>query len=208
VSLDYWKVHSLLRELHGGLPPRRTSPSGTGERHGDNGVELEYCRSSVTQPHGTEKLRAHRLRECAAQGIRGETLDQGWWRKLAVGAARRCPNFVPGEVYARFSDGSVTKTLDLLGVVERPGRQWPACSATRLNVEWSLIRSNGEHCGGKKERCRRASTTCSGRGRASSMSTLALFWPHPTLRGARGPAHTLERRCALRRRRGCEESRR
>lgn len=113
------------------------------------------------------------------RALADETLGRDWWKLLWVPATM--PYLEPGPVYAPLSDGSVTKH-----VVFSAWTGVPTAIAALLSYEAdrlaagdrSLLRENtpeARKAVGARLQYRLAE------GRAAAMSTLALFWPHPTL---------------------------
>lgn len=108
-----------------------------------------------------------------------ETLDRGWWKLLWIPPTM--PYLVPGPVYLPFDDGSVTKH-----VLFSAWTGVPTAIAALMSYEADrraagnrrVLRENtpeGRRAVGARLQYRLTD------GRAATMSTLALFWPHPTL---------------------------
>ncbi|WP_041302906.1 helicase-related protein [Mycolicibacterium rhodesiae] len=178
VSLDYWKSIPYFASFMEGYRPgeraRQEFESGTATAELSSSIaELRSISPAALRSYEHIDYANARLRAFA-----GETLDQGWWKLLWVPPSM--PYFVPGEVYSNFSDGSVTKRL-----IFSAWSSVPTSVASLLSYEAERRMVAGSALTENTADARRAVSSrldyVLREGRASSMSTLALFWPHPTL---------------------------
>lgn len=178
VSLDYWKSIPYFASFMEGYRPgeraRQELESGAATTELSSSIaELRSLSPAVLRNYAPIDYANARLRAFA-----GETLDRGWWKLLWVPPSM--PYFVPGEVYSPFSDGSVTKRL-----IFSAWSSVPTSVASLLSYEAERRMVAGSVLTENTADARRAVSSrldyVLREGRASSMSTLALFWPHPTL---------------------------
>ena len=178
VSLDYWKSIPYFASFMEGYRP--------GER------AREQIESGFATPELTDSI--GRLRTIQPQAIRsydqldyanarlralaGETIEKDWWKLLWIPPSM--PYLAPGEVYLPFSDGSVTKRL-----IFSAWSSVPTSVASLLSYEAERRMIEGSALSENTADARRAVSSrldyVTRDGRAASMSTLMLFWPHPTL---------------------------
>ena len=178
VSLEYWKSIPYFASFMEGYRPgeraRHEIESGAASAELNasvaqlRSVDASDIRSFEPVDYGNARLRA----------FADETIERGWWRLLWVPPSM--PYFRPGDVYAPFSDGSVTKRLIFSAWSSVPTSVASLLSyeAERRMVEGSTLTENTAEA--KRAVSSRLDYVLRD-GRASSMSTLALFWPHPTL---------------------------
>lgn len=178
VSLDYWKSIPYFASFMEGYRPgeraRHEIESGSASTELNTSVALlrsidpSDVRSYQHVDYGNARLRA----------FAEETIDQGWWKLLWVPPSM--PYFTPGDVYSPFSDGSVTKRL-----IFSAWSSVPTSVASLLSYEAERRMVEGSALTENTAEARRAVSSrldyVVREGRASSMSTLALFWPHPAL---------------------------
>lgn len=178
ISLDYWKsipyFASFMEGYHPGERARAEMESGTAT------IEIQRCIARLrsidahtVRSYGEVDFANARLRAFAA-----ETLDDGWWQLLWMPPS--LPYLLPGGVYSQFTAGAVTKRLIFSAW---SGVPTSVASLLSYEAERRMIASSN-----LTENTAEARRAVSSRldyvlrdGRAASMSTLALFWPHPTL---------------------------
>lgn len=178
VSLDYWKSIPYFASFMDGYRP------GERVRHEiESGAATPELNSVIAKLRSInpDAVRGYRRVDYANARLRafaGETIERGWWRLLWVPPSM--PYLVPGRVYAPFSDGSVTKRLIFSawsGVPTSVASLLSYEAERRMVLESGLTENTAE--------ARRAASSrldyVVREGRAASMSTLALFWPHPGL---------------------------
>lgn len=184
VSLDYWKSIPYFASFMDGYRP--------GERARlqlDGGTATTELRSSIDQ---LRLIDAHAIRRyepvdygnARLRAFADETIDRDWWKLLWMPPSM--PYLAPGGVFAEFADGSVTKRLIFSAWSSVPTSIASLLSyeaERRMVAESGLTENTAE--------ARRAVSTrfdyVMRDGRAASMSTLALFWPHPALAEAGDP---------------------
>ncbi|KAA0115077.1 DEAD/DEAH box helicase [Mycolicibacterium sp. P9-22] len=178
VSLDYWKSIPYFASFMEGYRPgeraRHEIESGSATAELNTAVsQLRSIDPVDIRNYGPVDYGNARLRAFAE-----ETIDQGWWRLLWVPPS--LPYFSPGDVYLSFSDGSVTKRLIFSAWSSVPTSVASLLSyeAERRMIEGSTLTENTAEA--KRAVSSRLDYVLR-EGRASSMSTLALFWPHPAL---------------------------
>ncbi|EPR75386.1 Helicase [Leifsonia rubra CMS 76R] len=114
-----------------------------------------------------------------------ETVDQGWWKLLWMPPS--LPYFSPGNVYSSIEPGSVTKR-----VVFSSWTATPTAVASLLSYEAERQIVSGSRLTVNSSEARTAISArldykVTSESRPASMSTLALFWPHPALADAADP---------------------
>ncbi len=178
VSLDYWKSIPYFASFMEGYRP------GERARHEiETGSATTELISSIGRLRSIDPdaIRGYQSVDYANARLRafaGETIDQGWWKLLWIPPSM--PYFTPGHVYAPYSDGSVTKRL-----IFSAWSSVPTSVASLLSYEAERRMVAGSTLAENTAEARRAVSSrldyVVRDGRASSMSTLALFWPHPAL---------------------------
>lgn len=178
VTLDYWKSIPYFASFMEGYRP--------GERAR---IQLESGRATMELKEAIRRLRSidpqtirtYEQVDFANARLRAfadETLEMGWWKLLWVPASM--PYMRPGGPYAEVKDGSVTKRLIFSAWSSVPTSISSLLSyeAERRMVAGSALRENTAEA-------RRAVSSrldyVVRDSRPASMSTLALFWPHPAL---------------------------
>lgn len=178
VTLDYWKSIPYFASFMEGYRP--------GER----------ARSRIEGGKATPELRAalNKLRSIDPQAIRayqqvdyanarlrafaGDTLEKGWWKLLWIPPSM--PYLTPGGPFSGFADGSVTKRL-----IFSAWSSVPTSVSTLLSYEAERRMVAGSTLTDNTAEARRAVSSrfdySVKDSRPASMSTLALFWPHPIL---------------------------
>lgn len=178
VSLDYWKSIPYLASFMEGYRPgeraRFQLESGTATSELRSCIEqlrsIDACaiRGYEAIDYGNARLRA----------FAGETIENDWWKLLWIPPSM--PYLTPGGVFAKFSDGSVTKRL-----IFSAWSSVPTSIASLLSYEAERrMVAAAQRLENTAEARRAVSTRLDyvvRDGRAASMSTLSLFWPHPEL---------------------------
>ena len=178
VSLDYWKSIPYFASFMEGYRPgeraRLQLESGTAT------TELRSCidRLRSIDAHAIRDYEPIDYGDARLRAFAGETIDSDWWKLLWIPPSM--PYLTPDGVFAEFSDGSVTKRLIFSAWSSVPTSIASLLSyeaERRMVAESGLTENTAE--------ARRAVSTrfdyVMRDGRAASMSTLALFWPHPAL---------------------------
>ncbi|WP_232836285.1 helicase-related protein [Mycolicibacterium smegmatis] len=178
VSLDYWKSIPYFASFMEGYRP------GERVRHEiENGTATTELNSAIARLRSidADAVRGYRPVDYANARLRafaGETVERGWWRLLWVPPS--LPYLVPGRVYAPFSDGAVTKRL-----IFSAWSGVPTSVASLLSYEAERRMVSASALTENTAEARRAASSrldyVVREGRTASMSTLALFWPHPGL---------------------------
>ncbi|MGE2718459.1 helicase-related protein [Mycolicibacterium celeriflavum] len=178
VSVDYWKSIPYFASFMEGYRP------GEHARHMlETGTATAELASSISRlrsidpalirnyqhvDYGNARLRAFAV----------ETVEKDWWKLLWVPPSM--PYLKPGDVYSPFSDGSVTKRL-----IFSAWSGVPTSVASLLSYEAERRMIAGSSLTENTAEARRAVSSrfdyVIRDDRAASMSTLALFWPHPAL---------------------------
>lgn len=178
VSLEYWKsipyFASFMERYHPGARARQQFETGTATAELQSSItRLRSINSQAIRSYEQVDYANARLRAFAA-----ETIDNEWWKLLWVPPS--LPYFEPGGVFSMFSDGSITKRL-----IFSAWSSVPTSVASLLSYEAERRMVAGS---GLVENTAEARRAVSARfdyvvrdGRPASMSTLALFWPHPAL---------------------------
>ncbi|MHA3722684.1 helicase-related protein [Leucobacter sp. HY1910] len=114
------------------------------------------------------------------RALMDHTVDAGWWRLLWLPPSM--PYLKPGYVYAPFADAGVTKQVLFSAWSAAP----TAIAAIMSHEAERRMRDIGEQGVGAADRESRAQllTYRQAENQAASLSTLALFWPHPRLLAA------------------------
>ncbi|ALI28813.1 Helicase, C-terminal [Mycolicibacterium fortuitum] len=184
VSLDYWKSIPYFASFMDGYRPGELARLQL-----ESGIATTELRSCI------ERLRlidAHAIRcyepidygNARLRAFAAETIDRDWWKLLWIPPSM--PYLAPGGVFAEFSNGSVTKRLIFSAWSSVPTS---IASLLSYEAERRMVAESG-----LAENTAEARRSVSTRfdyvmrdGRAASMSTLALFWPHPALAEAGDP---------------------
>lgn len=178
VSLDYWKSIPYFASFMEGYRP--------GERARmkmETGTATPELRSSLAELRSINPLLVRKYKQVDYANARlrafaAETIEKGWWKLLWVPPS--LPYLTPGGVFEAFSDGSVTKRL-----IFSAWSSVPTSVASLLSYEAERHMLAGSAL---TENTAEARRSVSSRldyvvrdDKPASMSTLALFWPHPTL---------------------------
>ena len=178
VSLDYWKSIPYFASFMEGYRPGERARNEM-----ERGTATEELKSCILRLRSIDPLavRAYQQVDYANARLRAfaaETIERDWWKLLWVPPSM--PYLVPGGVFSQFSDGSVTKRL-----IFSAWSSVPTSVASLLSYEAERRTIEGS---GLQENTVEARKAVSSRfdyvtrdGRSASMSTLALFWPHPSL---------------------------
>ncbi|MHC9296590.1 helicase-related protein [Mycobacterium sp. LTG2003] len=184
VSLDYWKsipyFASFMDGYRLGERARLQLESGTAT------TVLRSCidRLRLIDAHAIRRYEPVDYGNARLRAFAAETIDKEWWKLLWIPPSM--PYLAPGGVFAEFANGSVTKRLIFSAWSSVPTSIASLLSyeaERRMVAESGLTENTAE--------ARRAVSTrfdyVMRDGRAASMSTLALFWPHPALSEAGDP---------------------
>lgn len=189
IDVEYWKSIPYFANFMDGYKPgeRARAAFGTSEGSAAEGmlrrtrsIDRDKLESFASLDPGNGYLRA----------LHDETVGRGWWRLLWVPPSM--PYLSPGPIYANHSD--VTKRL-----VFSAWSGVPTSVASLLS--YSADREISAHSRGSmtsyasdaREKVAERFTYRLNDGVVASMSTLALFWPHPEL-AHRGDPLKLARR--------------
>lgn len=189
VSLDYWKSIPYFASFMEGYRPGERAREEVERRTATDELTTSIQNLRSLDPLSVKRYEAVDFANARLRAFAGETLEQGWWRLLWVPPSM--PYFVPGEVYSPYTDGSVTKRLIFSAWSSVPTSVASLLSyeAERRMVEGSALEENTAEA-------RRAVSSrldyVLRDGRAASMSTLALFWPHPVLAEIGDPPSVLD----------------
>ncbi|MCE2502042.1 MAG: helicase [Dehalococcoidia bacterium] len=112
------------------------------------------------------------------RALAAETLDQGWWKLLWMPPS--LPYHALAGPYASIYPTTITKSLIFSSWVAAPSA---IASLLSYEVERQIFTQAGHTVNTAADRASISSRLDyrAPNGRASSMSALALFWPHPTL---------------------------
>lgn len=194
VSLDYWKSIPYFASFMEGYRPgeraRQQLESGLATPELTSTIDqLRSIQPQTVRNYEHVDYANARLRAFAA-----ETIEKDWWKLLWIPPSM--PYFAPGDVYAPFSDGSVTKRL-----IFSAWSSVPTSVASLLSYEAERRMVAGSSLTENTADARRAVSSrldyVARDGRAASMSTLALFWPHPTLAEIGDPLTLLDQATQL-----------
>ncbi|MBB2989652.1 hypothetical protein FHR72_001115 [Mycolicibacterium iranicum] len=189
VSLDYWKSIPYFASFMEGYRPGERA-----RQQLESGVATPELATSIAQlrsiqPQAVRQYEHVDYANARLRAFAAETIDKEWWKLLWVPPSM--PYLTPGEVYSPFSDGSVTKRLIFSAWSSVPTSVASLLSyaAERRMVARSTMTENTAEA-------RRAVSSrldyVTRDGRAASMSTLALFWPHPVLAEVGDPLTLLD----------------
>lgn len=189
VSLDYWKSIPYFASFMEGYRPgehaRHLLETGTGTAE----LTASVSRLRSVDPQLIKKYEQVDYGNARLRAFAVETVEKDWWKLLWVPPSM--PYLAPGQVYSPFSDGSVTKRL-----IFSAWSGVPTSVASLLSYEAERRMVAGS---GLTENTAEARRAVSSRfdyvlrdDRAASMSTLALFWPHPALAEVGDPLDLLD----------------
>lgn len=178
IDLEYWKSIPYFASFMDGY---KSADRVKAALSGPAAAEVEALLSATRSLDGkaVAAFEPVDLGNGRLRAIAEETLERGWWKLLWVPPTM--PYLEPGPVYAPLSDGSVTKH-----VLFSAWTGVPTAIAALLSYEAdrraagdrALLRDNtpeARKAVGARLIYRLAD------GRAAAMSTLAIFWPHPSL---------------------------
>lgn len=189
ISLDYWKSIPYFASFMEGYRPgelaRLQIESGTATPElrssidGLRSIDAQDIRGYAQIDYANARLRA----------LAAETIEKDWWKLLWMPPSM--PYLCPGGVFSQFADGSVTKRL-----IFSAWSSVPTSLASLLSYEAERRMLSGS---GLTENTAEARRAVSSRldyvlrdGRPASLSTLALFWPHPALADIGDPLTLIE----------------
>jgi hypothetical protein len=177
ISLDYWKSIPYFVNFMDGYK----QASLTQERlaRGDRKTARALDRARSLDFDAIEKFEAIDFANGHLRALVDETVGAGWWKLLWLPPTM--PYLEPGKHYKAFSEASITKQ-----VIFSAWAAVPTAIASLLSYEADrkaagtpqLPRSNTRE--GRSAVSARLSYRTTNKGPAT-MSTLALFWPHPEL---------------------------
>lgn len=178
VSLDYWKSIPYFGNFMEGYRPGERARAAIEEGTATKELIAAICRLRSIDSRAVRRYEAVDYANARLRVFAGETIDKEWWKLLWAPASM--PYLVPGGVFAEFADGSVTKRLIFSawsGVPTSIASLLSYEAERRMVAESDVTENSAE--------ARRAVSTrfdyAVRDGRPASMSTLALFWPHPEL---------------------------
>jgi len=189
VTLDYWKAIPYFASFMDGYRPGERARTQI-----ENGRATAELRAALSQLRSIDPqaIRTYKQVDYANARLRafaGETIEKDWWKLLWVPPSM--PYMAPGGPYSQFADGSVTKRL-----IFSAWSSVPTSVSSLLSYEAERRMVAGSAL---KENTAEARRAVSSRLdyvvrdlRPASMSTLALFWPHPVLAGLGNPLAVLD----------------
>lgn len=189
VSLDYWKSIPYFASFMEGYRPGERA-----RQQLEGGVATPELTSTIgklrsIQPEAVRNYERVDYANARLRAFAAETIEKDWWKLLWIPPSM--PYMAPGEVYSPFSDGSVTKRL-----IFSAWSSVPTSVASLLSYEAERRMVEGSALSENTADARRAVSSrldyVTRDGRAASMSTLALFWPHPTLADVGDPLTLLD----------------
>jgi hypothetical protein len=178
VSLDYWKSIPYFASFMEGYQPGERARQKL-----DTGSATEELRSTIGRlrsidPQAVRNYDKVDYANARLRAFAAETIEEGWWKLLWVPPSM--PYLTPSGPFSEVGDGSVTKRL-----IFSAWSSVPTSVASLLSYE-AERRMVGRS--GLMENTADARKAVSTRldyvirdDRSASMSTLALFWPHPGL---------------------------
>ncbi|MDX1878949.1 helicase [Mycolicibacterium sp. 141076] len=178
VSLDYWKSIPYFGNFMESYRPGERARTALDKGTATTELTESLGRLRSIDPHAVKRYEAIDYANARLRAFAGETIEQEWWKLLWIPASM--PYLVPGGVFAEFADGSVTKRL-----IFSAWSGVPTSIASLLSYEAERRMVAGSDLTENSAEARRAVSTrfdyALRDGRPASMSTLALFWPHPEL---------------------------
>ena len=178
IDLEYWKAIPYFASFMDGYKSADRVKAGL---EGPDAAEVRSLLAATRSldPTAVADFEPVDLGNAHLRALADETLKRGWWKLLWVPPTM--PYLAPGPVYAPMSDGSVTKHVIFSAWTGVPTAIAGLMSyeADRLAAgDRSLFRENTSDA--RKAVGARLLYRLN-EGRAAAMSTLALFWPHPSL---------------------------
>ncbi|WP_085370718.1 DEAD/DEAH box helicase [Leifsonia sp. NCR5] len=183
IDIEYWKSIPYFANFMEGYKPGVTARETFGLPEGRRAEAILASMRSM-DPTDVEKFAPVAPANGYLAALKGQTVDSGWWRMLWTPPSM--PYLQPGPIYAAIGD--VTKRL-----VFSAWSGVPTSVASLLSYE--ADRAIAEASGGfltentPQARLRVADrfTYRTKAGEVGALSTLALFWPHPSLARAGDP---------------------
>ncbi len=142
----------------------------------DDGAAARLLAAAASvAPDDVEHRRAIEHRSGLLRSLAGDTIGRGWWKLLWMPPSM--PYLEPGPVYGSI-EGDVTKH-----VVFSSWNGVPTAISALLSheAERRATATRSNDADGSDSTLRRLGWRLTPEGRPASMSTLALFWPHPAL---------------------------
>ncbi|GAA1939078.1 helicase-related protein [Agromyces allii] len=179
IDLEYWKSIPYFAGFMDGYKPAERLKATLQGPDGD-AVAAALASTRSLDADRVEAFEPVDLGNSHLRALAEETVGQGWWRLLWVPPTM--PYLDPGPVFSPFSTGSVTKQ-----VIFSAWSGVPTAVAGLLSYEAdrlaagdrSLLRANTPEA--RLSVRPRLMYRLAEDSRPAAMSTLALFWPHPTL---------------------------
>ncbi|WP_111721128.1 helicase-related protein [Homoserinimonas sp. OAct 916] len=177
-GIEYWKSIPYFASFMDNYKVSKALDRRLAESPGDLETHinaLQRLNADAIESFSEIDLGNSHLRALAA-----ETIDQGWWKLLWMPPS--LPYFNPGNVYDSVASGSVTKR-----VVFSAWSATPTAIASLLSYEADRRTAKGSRLtdnsatARKSIRGRLIYSLSTDTEKPASMSTLALFWPHPGL---------------------------
>lgn len=180
IGIEYWKSIPYFANFMDGY-----KVASALDRHRDEGGVTGLANIPTLDRETVESFGAIEPGNGHLKALAAEVLDAGWWRLLWMPASM--PYFTPGPVYSSVDASSVSKR-----VVFSAWTGTPTAIAALLSYEADRRIAEGSRMTGntpadRKSVSGRLEFRITAEGRAASMSTLALFWPHPALAQAGDP---------------------
>ncbi|MGB3375932.1 MAG: helicase-related protein [Microbacterium sp.] len=179
IDLEYWKSIPYFSSFMDGYKPAERTRRLLID--GDPATVRALSRTRSLDASAVEAFDPLELGNGHLRALADETVTNGWWKLLWMPPTM--PYLEPGAIFGPLSDGSVTKQVLFSAWTATPASVASLLSyeADRLAAgDRSVLRTNtpdGRKAVGARLQYRLAE------GRPASMSTLALFWPHPGLAG-------------------------
>jgi hypothetical protein len=189
VSLDYWKSIPYFASFMEGYRPGERARLQLESGLATSDLTTSIARLRSIDAHAVRAYEHVDYANARLRAFAAETVEQGWWQLLWMPPSM--PYLTPGGVFSRFSDGSVTKRL-----IFSAWSSVPTSVASLLSYEAERQMVDGSGLTENTADARRAVSTrfdyVMRDERAASMSTLALFWPHPELADIGDPLTILD----------------
>ena len=178
IDLEYWKSIPYFASFMDGY---KSADRVKAELEGPDAAEVGGLLAATRSldPTAVTAFEPVDLGNAHLRALADETLDRGWWKLLWVPPTM--PYVEPGPYFSPMSDGSVTKH-----VIFSAWTGVPTAIAGLLSYEADRLAAGDRSL--FRENTSDARKAVGARllyrlneGRAAAMSTLALFWPHPSL---------------------------
>jgi hypothetical protein len=189
VTLDYWKSIPYFASFMEGYRPGEQARVKLENGSATAELKAALSRLRAIDPVAIRTYQQVDYANARLRAFAGETIENDWWKLLWVPPSM--PYLAPGGPYSHFAEGSVTKRLIFSAWSSVPTSVSSLLSyeAERRMVAGSALRENTAEA-------RRAVSSrldyVVRDSRPTSMSTLALFWPHPVVAELGNPLAVLD----------------